>query len=316
MPAPTTPTLATLRAVSRSTPGTRSAARSAKKTWRSALASRLSRSSTKVRLSSARPSWKEDCRGKTDEALRFLTAVDGLLVLPGVSSAGVDGTERADRRRRTAPGAAATAAATTSSSTRSMMPRASASLAFTILAPQIMSRATAMPVRRGRRCVPPAPGTRPSRVSGSPTEAPGAAILRSQASAISSPPPSAAPLMAATSGLSMASMASTTSASSGGFGGWFISLTSAPATKQAPPPVMTIAATDWSEPASRIASIRPARAACDIALTGGLSMVTTATAPTRRIVTGLFVMSPRQKNACKPVCARPRMSACTSCVPS
>ena len=53
---------------------------------------------------------------------------------------------------------------------------------------------------RGRRCVPPAAGMRPSRTSVRPTRAFGvsAMIRTSHARAISSPPPMAGPLMAAT----------------------------------------------------------------------------------------------------------------------
>ena len=70
----------------------------------------------------------------------------------------------------------------------------------------ISSTAAATPVSRGRRCVPPAPGTMPSFTSGRPSFASATAMRWWQPSAISSPPPSAAPLIAATTGLPLASI--------------------------------------------------------------------------------------------------------------
>ena len=60
-----------------------------------------------------------------------------------------------------------------------------------------------MPIIRGKRCVPPAAGSRPSVTSGMPSNVFGlsAAMRRWQARQTSSPPPSAVPLMAATKGL-------------------------------------------------------------------------------------------------------------------
>ena len=60
-----------------------------------------------------------------------------------------------------------------------------------------------IPNIRTERATPPPPGSRPSVTSGKPTTAPGtSAMIRWwQASVISRPPPSAAPLMAATTGL-------------------------------------------------------------------------------------------------------------------
>ena len=65
-----------------------------------------------------------------------------------------------------------------------------------------------MPIRRGRRCVPPAPGSRPSLTSGRPILALGSSMAKRawQASASSRPPPSVVPLRAATTGLPHFSM--------------------------------------------------------------------------------------------------------------
>ncbi len=67
-----------------------------------------------------------------------------------------------------------------------------------ILSPQRMMRfAQPSPTIRVRFCVPPPPGRRPTAVSGSANAVCSSAILMSQASAHSSPPPMAYPLMAA-----------------------------------------------------------------------------------------------------------------------
>src|SRR5258705_1764944 len=65
-----------------------------------------------------------------------------------------------------------------------------------------------MPIRRGTRCVPPAPGIRPSVTSGNASRSPGSstAMRRWQAKATSSPPPMAEPFKAATKGLPLVSM--------------------------------------------------------------------------------------------------------------
>ena len=54
-----------------------------------------------------------------------------------------------------------------------------------------------MPIWRGSRCTPPASAARPTRGSGSAKVAFSDAMMRSQASAISKPPPIATPLTAA-----------------------------------------------------------------------------------------------------------------------
>ena len=58
------------------------------------------------------------------------------------------------------------------------------------------------PIWRGSRCTPPASAARPTRGSGSAKVAFSEAMMRSQASAISKPPPIATPLTAAMIGLS------------------------------------------------------------------------------------------------------------------
>ena len=58
------------------------------------------------------------------------------------------------------------------------------------------------PIWRGSRCTPPASAARPTRGSGSAKVAFSDAMMRSQASAISKPPPIATPLTAAMIGLS------------------------------------------------------------------------------------------------------------------
>src|SRR3984957_2130152 len=71
-------------------------------------------------------------------------------------------------------------------------------------------RARPLPTRRGKRCVPPPPGRRPSFTSGWPNLALSAAILMVHAIAVSQPPPSAKPLTAAITGLPRVSMRSST----------------------------------------------------------------------------------------------------------
>jgi len=95
----------------------------------------------------------------------------------------------------------------TTSSTR---PSRRAFDARTDLPVRIKSSASAMPISRGSRCVPPAPGMSPSCTSGCPS-----CVLRSsvamryvQARATSRPPPSAAPWIAATIGLRFPSSSS------------------------------------------------------------------------------------------------------------
>ena len=64
-----------------------------------------------------------------------------------------------------------------------------------------MSIALALPIARGSRCVPPAPGMMPSLISGWPNFAVSAAMTMSHIIASSQPPPSAKPATAAITGL-------------------------------------------------------------------------------------------------------------------
>ena len=86
------------------------------------------------------------------------------------------------------------------SATRCTTPRRSASSASMRFAKRMSSFAAASPIRRVSRCVPPAPGMIARPTSVSPTRAWDAITRKSQHSAISSPPPSAMPLIAATTG--------------------------------------------------------------------------------------------------------------------
>ena len=67
--------------------------------------------------------------------------------------------------------------------------------------------ARAGPISLGSRWVPPSPGMTPSRISGTPNLAFSPATRKSAQSASSSPPPSAKPVIAATTGLPMAATA-------------------------------------------------------------------------------------------------------------
>ena len=84
--------------------------------------------------------------------------------------------------------------------TRVTRPRASASVAVIDRPVRISSIARALPIARVSRCVPPAPGMTPIRISGWPNVASSAATIMSQAIASSQPPPSATPRTAAMSG--------------------------------------------------------------------------------------------------------------------
>src|ERR1700738_1494989 len=74
----------------------------------------------------------------------------------------------------------------------------SASSASTSLPVSMMSSDRPRPTSRGSRCVPPAPGMRPSLTSGKPSRADELATRNEHAIASSSPPPSASPSTAAT----------------------------------------------------------------------------------------------------------------------
>src|SRR5262245_55269780 len=94
--------------------------------------------------------------------------------------------------------------------------------------------------------------------------------------------------MAATISLSLASIAETTSGRCGGCGGLPNSLISAPAMKVRPAQSSTPASSVASAFSAVTTSTRPARMACDSALTGGLSMRMRPIGPRRASVTGCF----------------------------
>ncbi len=108
---------------------------------------------------------------------------------------------------------------------------------------RIIAIALSRPTRRGSRWVPPAPGIRPSLISGSPSRVPGAATRQWQPSATSRPPPSGVPCIAAMTGFSLASMTAITSMVVGPCAGLPNSPMSAPAMKVRPAQTITIAAT-------------------------------------------------------------------------
>mmetsp|Transcript_10790 Transcript_10790/g.27316 ORF Transcript_10790/g.27316 Transcript_10790/m.27316 type:complete len:205 (+) Transcript_10790:244-858(+) len=85
-------------------------------------------------------------------------------------------------------------------------PHSKASFPVSFFPVQINSLAFADPINRGRRCVPPAPGTMASVVSGSPRTAASETIRKSVASASSSPPPTATPSIAARVGMGNSAM--------------------------------------------------------------------------------------------------------------
>jgi hypothetical protein len=85
--------------------------------------------------------------------------------------------------------------------TRDTRPQASAWVALIQRLVSTMSIALALPMARGRRWVPPAPGTTPMVISGWPNLALSAAMTMSHIIATSQPPPSATPPTAAITGL-------------------------------------------------------------------------------------------------------------------
>src|SRR5690349_13499751 len=146
--------------------------------------------------------------------------------------------------------------------------------------PTIMSSAGSAPTSRGRRCVPPAPGMRPSLTSGRPSLASAAATRWWAASASSSPPPRQDPVMAAITGLGPASICAMSWGRAGAaeLAGVPNSRMSAPPDQRPPAPVSTIARTVASACARSSAAAIPARAAWDKPLTGGLANVMMAVA--------------------------------------
>src|SRR6185437_181916 len=108
-------------------------------------------------------------------------------------------------------------------------------------------------------------------------------------SATSSPPPSAVPWIAATTGFEQFSIVSTTCGSHGFCGGLPNSVMSAPAKKVCPSQAMTTAFTLSSPSASAIASTRPWRTGVESAFTGGLFDSTISTSPCLRVEIGLVM---------------------------
>ena len=111
--------------------------------------------------------------------------------------------------------------------------------------------------------------------SGSPTAADGTATRWWQASAVSNPPPSAVPWIAATTGLGLESSRSIMAGKDGSSGGLPNSVMSAPAKKVLPAQVSTIAFTASSSMNWRTPSTIASRTALPSAFTGGESMVMT-----------------------------------------
>ncbi len=268
--------------------GMRATSRSPKKAWRSARDCGELRSSRNISRSRFAASSNGRCSASCNASAAFTGATRPRAFFAMSASAfssvpaspartGRSRVRRGGRPSATMRRAKAIAPLRKSPSTiSSMAPSASAFVAGTGLPPVIISSAASTPTSRGSRCVPPAPGMRPSVTSGSPTFASATATRQWQPSAISNPPPSAVPWIAAITGLGAFSMASITSGSAGGEGGRSNSRTSAPATKVVPSQAMTMAATEGSPRADSIAASSPARTACPAAFTGGLSMAMTA----------------------------------------
>ncbi|CPI73489.1 Uncharacterised protein [Bordetella pertussis] len=198
--------------------------------------------------------------------------------------------------RRTPAGLSARDAANSMARSRSLSGQTASSrpdsraVSASIVAPDRMSSAAASnPMRRGRRCVPPPPGISPRVISGSPSRHPASATRPWHASASSSPPPSAWPCSAATTGLRHDSITAGTSIASAAPFARVNSRISAPATNVLPSHASTTARTAGSASASRSAEHRPARTVSDSALIGGLSTLRTATFRCRAtLTTGLM----------------------------
>ena len=165
-------------------------------------------------------------------------------------------------------------------------PASRASWAFNTLPPRMISFARPSPIRRARRWVPPKPGIMPSPISGWPKVALSEASRRSQAAASSQPPPKAAPLTAAMTGLGLFWMRSMAPVPL-----WSLqastpvrperALTSAPAAKALlPAPVRMMTPTSLHETAQSRKSQSSAQQAAFIAfLTSGRLTVSTAIPP-------------------------------------
>ena len=188
VPAPTTPTLSTCLGFA--SDGAFPAARSAKKIWRSAFASVVPASFRNVSRSSFLPSAKGMPRvlrirpnassGAVAPRACFRIEPSILSRFSSTPTSALD--VRMESRREVISSLATSsaneiAAVTTSpSATLSTRPSLRAFSAEIGLPPQIISAASTAPTRRGSLCVPPAPGTIPRLVSGSPNLLPATAM--------------------------------------------------------------------------------------------------------------------------------------------
>mmetsp|Transcript_4145 Transcript_4145/g.13483 ORF Transcript_4145/g.13483 Transcript_4145/m.13483 type:complete len:242 (+) Transcript_4145:818-1543(+) len=183
----------------------------------------------------------------------------------------------ASHDRRTAGTRAARRSASSSVPMSSMRPMDKALPTLVSALPlTIMARARLAPTRRGSRCVPPAPGMRPSFTSGRPmARRSGEAMRMWAARASSRPPPRGVPCRKTTTGLAELSMRKSVSLRSGVPAREAPSANSrmsAPATKVLPVAEMRAARTAGSVRTCSMAACRPDRTWDDRALTGGLSM--------------------------------------------
>lgn len=105
--------------------------------------------------------------------------------------------------------------------------------------------AVSIPINRGNRCDPPAPGIGPTLTSGKPNLVLASAIRQAQAIAGSNPPPSTVPGSAATTG-ALFSKICTTSGNSGCSGVRSNSDMSPPATKVLPAQIRMAMRDDWA----------------------------------------------------------------------
>ena len=218
VPAPITATDATLRGLTPSgRPVTRPAARSAKNTCRRAADTGPSISCLNRRPSSAKPASMERVAPYSTASMIEIGAGYSLKAVLAVFRANWQSACRSGsftlRSRARGSGLPSRSAAAEASATATAAPIRSASTTLSNSG-DLANRATgngspdnitlsapSTPIRRGRRCVPPAPGSRPSFTSGRPIRAVASATRWWQLIASSRPPPSAMPSIAATTGL-------------------------------------------------------------------------------------------------------------------
>jgi len=298
VPAPMTPTLAIWRFCNPwGRPGRRAASRSAKKMWRSAADSgerTLSRNWRRSNSSPCAKGWRTAAMAQSmiraaARGARDLPISSRRTISISASALAASPTGRSLAHRDASPARQRKflAAASRSPSTiSSISPFSTASEAGIGAPDSIRSSAGRRPIRRAERWVPPAPGTTPRVISGRPTLALARAMRWWQASASSRPPPSAVPWMAASTGLPRRSIRSwmTLGSTSSGLPPEN-SRMSAPTTKVRPAQRSATARTEAASRSWLKASRSPWRSAFDKALTGGLSMVTTAIPPSLRQVT-------------------------------